>query len=336
MYRLRMFGGLSLEGPAGPVGGRATQRRQLALLSLLALAPPSGRSRETLITLLWPETDEERGHALLADALYRLRKGLGPDAVMTAGQELRLNRDRVNVDVAAFEEALSAGELERAAGLYSGAFLDGFHVSGMPEYERWVEAERRRLADSCGETFERLAREAEGCGDMPRAIVWWRRAAAHDPYSSPVTLHLMEALARTGDHAAALEAARTHQRLLADDLELEPAPDVTDLAERLRESPPSVPPGNRRAPGAGGAGESSTSAVADAARHADAAPAAPPPGTATARRRLRGASAALIGVGGIALLVMLGFLLPWHDASPLDPELVVVDAFANQTGDPAL
>jgi DNA-binding SARP family transcriptional activator/TolB-like protein len=336
MYRLRMFGGLSLEGPTGPVEGRATQRRQLALLSLLALAPPSGRSRETLITLLWPETDEERGHALLADALYRLRKGLGPDAVVAAGQELRLNRDRVDVDVAAFEEALSAGELERATELYSGAFLDGFHVSGMPEYERWVEAERRRLADSCGETLERLAREAEGRGDMPRAIAWWRRAAAHDPYSSPVTLHLMEALARTGDHAAALEAARTHQRLLADDLELEPAPDVTDLAERLRESPPSVPPGNRRAPGAGGAGESSTSAVADAARHADAAPAAPPPGTATARRRLRGASAALIGVGGIALLVMLGFLLPWHDASPLDPELVVVDAFANQTGDPAL
>jgi DNA-binding SARP family transcriptional activator/TolB-like protein len=333
MYRLRMFGGLSLEGPTGPVGGRATQRRQLALLSLLALAPASGRSRETLISLLWPEADEERGHALLADALYRLRKGLGPDAVVTAGQELRLNRERVEVDVAAFEEALSAGELECAAELYSGAFLDGFHVSGMPEFERWVEAERRRLADSCGETLERLARKAEGRGDLARAIAWWRRAAAHDPYSSPVTLQLMEALARTGDHAAALEAARTHQRLLTDDLELEPAPDVTALAERLRENPPSVHPASRHG---SGAGESSTSEVADEARHGDAAPTAPPPGAVTARRRLRGSSAALIGTAGIALLVVLGFLLAWHDASPLDPGLVVVDAFANETGDRAL
>jgi DNA-binding SARP family transcriptional activator/TolB-like protein len=329
MYRLHMFGGLSLQGPTGPIGGRATQRRQLALLSLLAVASPPGRSRESLMALLWPEADEERGHALLSDALYRLRKDLGPDAVAGSGQELWLNRGRVEVDVTAYSEALSSGELELAAGHYSGPFLDGFHVSGMPEFERWVEAERRRLADTYGDTLERLARAAEDRGDLPQAIAWRRRAAAHDPYSSPVTLGLMEALAATGQHASALEAARTHERLLADDLDLEPAPEVATLAATLRERPPSVPSPSRRGPGVGG---SSMTTPADPAT----APSAPPPTEDTAGRELRRSSIALAGTGVIVLVVVLGLLLPGHDASLLDPELIVVDAFANQTGDPAL
>jgi DNA-binding SARP family transcriptional activator/TolB-like protein len=343
MYRLHMFGGLSLEGPTGPIGGRATKRRQLALLSLLAVAPPPGRSRESLMTLLWPEADEERGHALLADALYRLRKELGPDAVAGSGHELWLNRGRVEVDVAAFNEALSAGELELAAGHYSGPFLDGFHVSGMPEFERWVEAERRRLADTYGDTLERLARAAEGRGDLPQAIGWWRRAAAHDPYSSPVTLGLMEALAATGQHASALEAARTHERLLADDLKLEPAPEVAALVATLRENPPSVPSPSRRGPGVGGPSMTTPADLATAPPAPSAAPAeapsappTPPPTEDTARRALRRSSIALAGIGGIVLVVVLGLLLPGHEASLLDPELIVVDAFANQTGDPAL
>ena len=82
MYSLGLFGGISLEGPEGPVRGRTTQPRQLALLSLLGSATRAGRSRDMLIALLWPDAEERRARALLSDALYLIRRDLGSEAVV--------------------------------------------------------------------------------------------------------------------------------------------------------------------------------------------------------------------------------------------------------------
>ena len=43
------------------------------------------------------------------------------------------------------ESALAEGSAERAVATYGGPFLDGFYLSDAPEFERWVERERRRL-----------------------------------------------------------------------------------------------------------------------------------------------------------------------------------------------
>ncbi len=291
MISLRLFGGISIDGPGGTVGGRASQPRQLALLSLLGSASRSGRSRDNLIALLWPDADEGRARALLSDALYLVRRELGSGSVVESGQELSLSPDVVRVDVAAFEDALEADDLEAAVRLYSGPFLDGFHVSGMPELERWMDAERRRHADRYGETLQTLALRAEEDGDAGRAALWWRNAVAHEPYSSRLTVRLMEALARSGDHVAALEAARAHEHRLRDELEVEPAPEVAALAERLRETPPSVPAGRRPDPGDG-----------DMARPRTVSPAGPAPPSAVrpAPRRPAGRAGLLGGAGGIA------------------------------------
>jgi len=57
---------------------------------------------------------------------------------------------------------------------------------------------------------------------------------AQDPYNSRYALGLMEALARSGDPANAIQIARDHERLLKEELEAEPVPEVVELAERLR------------------------------------------------------------------------------------------------------
>lgn len=327
MFSLRLFGGISLDGPGGPVGGRASQPRQLALLSFLGSASRSGRSRDNLMALLWPDADEGRARPLLSDALYLIRRELGSEAVIESGQELSLSPDVVRVDVAAFEDALEADNPEAAVRLYSGSFLDGFHVSGMPELERWMDAERRRHADCYGEALQTLALRAEEDGDAGRAARWWGNAVAHEPYSSRLTVRLMEALARSGDHVAALKAARSHEHLLRDELEVEPAPEVAALAERLRETPPSVPAGRR--PDYGDRHTTPSGAVPAADR-------APPPAVRQAPGRPTGRAALLGGAVGIALLAVLGLLLSENRSPGLDPDLVVVDVFSNQTGDPTL
>ena len=53
-----------------------------------------------------------------------------------------------------------ADRLEQAAGEYAGPFLDGFHVSDAPEFERWLEEERAELARDYCAVLEQLARRA--------------------------------------------------------------------------------------------------------------------------------------------------------------------------------
>jgi DNA-binding SARP family transcriptional activator len=115
------------------------------LLAVLG-ASRSSVSRDRLVALLWPELDAESARHRLSDSVYVIRRALGKAAVVTAGDDVRLDAIQVRVDVRDFERALDAGALEEAVALYTGAFLDGFHMSDAAEFERWVDDERTRLA----------------------------------------------------------------------------------------------------------------------------------------------------------------------------------------------
>ncbi|HEU4561122.1 MAG TPA: BTAD domain-containing putative transcriptional regulator, partial [Longimicrobium sp.] len=234
MFFLKLFGGSVLEGANGAVTGPAAQRRRLALLAVLSMARGRPVGRERLIGLLWPEHPTDAARHLLSESLYVLKKKLGEGAFSTGGDEVVLRGEVVCCDANEFEAALEAGDAEGAARLYRGPFLDGVYVPDAPEFERWVETERDRLARLYARAVERLADMAEADGRPLEAAEWWRKAAACDPYSSRVTLRLMRALDAAGERAGALRAAETHSTLLRADLEVEPDPEVLSYVERLR------------------------------------------------------------------------------------------------------
>ncbi|MEJ7813404.1 MAG: tetratricopeptide repeat protein [Gemmatimonadaceae bacterium] len=239
VFSLKLFGGASVEADGAPLAGAVAQRRRLALLALLAAAPAGGVSRERLAAYLFPEADARRAHHALSDALHAVRKALGKDAVVSAGDELRLNPAAIRADVAEFEEALAAGDAERAVLLYRGPFLDGFAVPNAAEFERWVDGERTRLAGRYARALEALAMQAEGEGDTRRAVAWRGRLAAHDPYSSSAAVRFARSLGAAGDRAGALRHLRSHVTLLREELGVGPDADVLALAEQLQaqESP---------------------------------------------------------------------------------------------------
>jgi DNA-binding SARP family transcriptional activator len=109
LFSLKLFGGASLEGPSGPLAGRAAQRHRLALVALLAGSGGSGVSRDKLIAYLWPEADEERGRHLLSNSLYMLRQALGEEALGGAGDVVRLDASQVRCDARDFEDAIARG-----------------------------------------------------------------------------------------------------------------------------------------------------------------------------------------------------------------------------------
>jgi serine/threonine-protein kinase len=212
----------------------------MALLALLALAGDRGHSRDKLMSYLWPDRDAERARLLLNQAVYSLRKALGDDALLSVADDLRLNLERVEVDVVRFEAALERGDHQAAVALYHGPLLDGLFLSDSVEFERWADRERVRLADRYAKALEALADAAESAHDSDRAVHWWKARAAQDPHDSRVAIRLMQALASSGNRAGALQHADIHARLLQEEFGAQPAAEVTALAERLRTAPASI------------------------------------------------------------------------------------------------
>jgi DNA-binding SARP family transcriptional activator/Tfp pilus assembly protein PilF len=234
MFTLRLLGGVNLVGPSGPLSGPAAQQRRLALLAVLAAYGDKGCSRDKLVGYFWPEREEQHARHLLANSLYALRGALGQTAVLSSAESVRLNPDVVSADVTAFQSALERGELEEAADLYTGPFLDGFYLSDAPEFDRWVESERQQLARRYAEALEALAERAETAGRFVRAAAWWQRLAAHDPINTRVAARWMLALEKAGDPGNALQVAEQHRRRLSDELGVEPDADFRALVKRLR------------------------------------------------------------------------------------------------------
>jgi len=241
MLYLQLLGGLSARLNKESLSGRAAQRKRLALLALLATTSQRSMSRAKLIGLLWPESESERARHQLTTAAYDLRRALGVDVLISTPEELRLSGSSVSCDLWEYEEALRRGDLEEAASLYAGAFLDGFFLNDAPEFERWVDAERDRLARSYAQTLERLAEGAERQGEVQDATLWWQHLAAHDPYSSRVALRCVRSLIAAGDPGGALQHARIHASRLRRELEVEPDSELLQLASQLCSERPQEP-----------------------------------------------------------------------------------------------
>jgi len=235
VIRIQTLGGLSVRGDDGKtLAGAAGQPRRLSILALLARAGDRGISREKILSLLWPDADEQ-GARTLTQALYALRKDLGAEEVITGAKELRFDPALVSTDVGEFMSAVSRGDDSRAASLYQGPFLDGFHLSGADEFARWIEKERTALAHDHARVLESLARTALAQGQPEDSVAWWRKLAALDPLNARVTVGLMSALVAAGDRAGALRHAHIYEVLLEQELDLPPDRDVMALAAKLRD-----------------------------------------------------------------------------------------------------
>jgi len=247
VLRVHAFGRLHVRGNGGVISGSAAQPRRLAILALLASAGEQGLTREKVLAYLWTDTEEERARRGLNQALYALRQDLGSDDVfLGSSRDLRLNPDLVSSDVGEFEQALARGKLEEAAATYIGPFLDGFHLPGAPEFERWAEEQRAGLARCHAESLEKLAKRSEREGDWAGAVAWWRKLAAQDPLHARVAVNLMRALVAAGDRGGALQHARIYEVLMEQELDAPPDRAVTDYAAELKRSegtalPPSSP-----------------------------------------------------------------------------------------------
>jgi len=236
MIRFRILGPLDLRSADGLVlAPLLVQPKRVALLAYLCTTPGDFHRRDTLLGLFWPESDSEHARTSLRKALHVLRRSLGPDVVISRGdEELGIDREAIWCDVPAFEAALTAGQLEQALTLYGGDLLAGFFLSGVSQFERWLENERTRLRRAAAGAAQALAIRCESAGQMETAIKWARRAVALTSPDENQVRRLIDLLDRSGDPAGAVAAFDAFARSLATDYDLVPGTETKALVDRVR------------------------------------------------------------------------------------------------------
>lgn len=234
MVVLHTLGGLSVEGAAA-CDGFLQRPRVLSLLVLLAGSGATGVARDSVLALLWPESDTCRARASLKQLAFQARRLGGIPMCVGDGGVVRLDPAGVWVDAWEMEAAARRGDGEAIARIHRGPFVDGFMPPAeLDELRRWIERRRAAIRDQYEATLTTLCATATAQGDVDALVGYRRHLAELDPLSSRAALSLMRVLVTAGDRPAALAVARDHTRLVRAELDAEPDPSLLRFERELR------------------------------------------------------------------------------------------------------
>jgi DNA-binding SARP family transcriptional activator len=241
MLCLRTLGALDLRDDANrELRSLLVQPKRFALLAYLTIA---GRGafvrRDVLRALFWPELDWHHARRALNQAVHVLRGAVGHDVVLTrGGEDIRVDDARLWCDAIALQQRLAAGDLAGALTLYRGNLLQGLFVTGLREFERWLEETRACLRSRATAAALRLSEAAEWQGDGATAMLWARWGVALAPTEESAARHLVAVLGRLGDRAAAVRAYADFAELIAREYDLDPSAETRALVDAIRRNAP--------------------------------------------------------------------------------------------------
>lgn len=225
--------------------------QQRAILGVLLLRNGAQASTDQLISAIWGETAPSAAVGMVRSYVSRLRGALHDGVIESVGGGYALPVAPGDLDFTDLQRRMSAArearhtgdlateatELRAALALWKGAPLAG--VRG-----EYAEYERTRLCQIRLAAIEDLAaadieqgRHVEAAADLASVIT-------EQPLRERPRELLMLALYRSGRQAEALEVYQQTQRLLADELGLDPGPELQQMQRRILASDPAlaVPP----------------------------------------------------------------------------------------------
>jgi DNA-binding SARP family transcriptional activator len=208
------------------------------------LAAPSHRiGRARLISQLWPEREDGKAQRCLASALWRIRSRFTSDDcfVVTRGDTVALVlQSGLWIDAVAFElrvrhvlrqpgiltDPCERLRLGRALRLYTGDLL--------PSHEPEVIAiERARLRSLYLDALYELSMAEARANDWAAVRRSATTLCAAEPLREDAQRLLIEAYARCGNRALALQQFRVCETVLAQELAVEPMPETRALVADL-------------------------------------------------------------------------------------------------------
>lgn len=267
-------------------------QRPLALLAYLLLSRKP-LHRQHLVDIFFDGPDDPR--AALRWTLSKLRTALGNQYILADREEISFDFQRDTwLDVAAFE----AGQSE----LYLGDFLEGLYLRDAPRFEDWLAFERQRLRNRYETSLERQLADHRRQGDLAATLVTAQQLLKLDNLREDWHYALIDAYARLGKRALALEQYDRLRQLLQKEWGLDPSPGTQALVESILASriQVSTPAPLFETPLATPAVPLPAPIAAPLAPLTDKQPSSPP----TAHARPRWFRRAWIGLAALGLLIL--------------------------------
>ncbi|MEO5760346.1 MAG: AAA family ATPase [Mesorhizobium sp.] len=232
--------GLSLLGRfALTTDGRTVHlpsKKLAALLAYLACTAPQPQPREKLANLLWGSHFDTQARQNLRQALFRLRRILGEDALVGSDDEVRLAPGMVDCDALRFKALIAQGSpasLAAAADLYRGPLLTDLNIAE-DAWSDWRASERHRLEDMAVDAMIRHGQRALHSGNAGAALKAAHRAIQLNALREDAHRLVIQALAATGRKAEALRHHQDFVALLKRELSTEPDAATQSLVAGLR------------------------------------------------------------------------------------------------------
>ncbi len=233
--------GIAVLGPLTCDDGIALGRRDRAVLAALALRVGRPVPVDQLVEAVWGAAPPRSAHKSLQGCIFRIRRTLGAGLVETSPQGYRLVLPADEVDAQRFErlvgrgrELLALGEPERAAFVVADA-LELWRGRAFEDIEAWD------LAAFEGERLDELRLEAEElrveaslrAGRHLDVLATAGAMVQSAPLRERRWQLLAQAQYQSGRQTEALRTVRRVRDLLAEQLGVDPGPELARLEEAI-------------------------------------------------------------------------------------------------------
>jgi WD40 repeat protein/DNA-binding SARP family transcriptional activator/class 3 adenylate cyclase len=243
--QFRVLGPLEVDAGNGPLhlGGP----KQRAILAHLLIRANELVAAETLIDEVWGEEPPDKVRSIVQTYISNIRKVLGHDRIQTQPPGYRLRVEPSELDAARFDALVrdakkalvedpnvAIGMLDDALSLWRGPALADLadHPSLLPETTRLD-----------GQRLEAQEDRIDGllaAGAHAKAIRELEVLVGRHPLRERQWRLLMLALYREGRQAEALQAFQRAREILADELGIDPSPELARLHERILKQDPAL------------------------------------------------------------------------------------------------
>jgi DNA-binding SARP family transcriptional activator len=226
---LGLMGGFDLAWHGRSVPIPSSAQRVVALVALHDR--PMRRSH--VAGILWLDAPEERAMGNLRSALWRLRRSRC-GVIESDGESLSLANE-VELDIRRLEDgARRLGEGDLPAW---DATLEGLIVAGelLPDwFDDWVLVERERVRQVRLHALERACEELTAIGRFGDAIAAGLAAVSEEPLRESAHRALIAAHLAEGNRFEAIRQFDAYSRLMASELQLDPAPEIRAMIDHDR------------------------------------------------------------------------------------------------------
>lgn len=243
--RINVLGPLEVSLSDGSAMIKGTKR--CALLAALLLQPGRTVSKTRLIDAIWDESPPSSATANIRTYVTDLRKSLGRTrdgrprlASNSSGYAIEVRQEEL--DLLCFEKladegtaAAKTGDVGRAATCLDGAarLWRGQPFDGI-ELGSWAQARIAALQERRWDVLSEWVEARLALGQFEDVIFRLRDMLAERPLSERTWVQLMITLDRVGKRSEALAAFAKARTVLADELGIEPGPELSRVHQRIR------------------------------------------------------------------------------------------------------